>query len=650
METFGVPVWEAFGSALLQYHAGQRRLNGLPPRDFAGLVIDDAEVDRLLSQLPGLDGPDPRQSSPGVERLMPQLEERRRQLHAVAGEDNDDPFFSIVRSATIAGPVLETFAILASIEFSPQKQRLLAYLQDNVSATRPWLSTLDELLGADHTGSRTVARDAAMSRAELIYVEGSAAWGARAVSLHERVTWAIAGERSPDAGLPKGHRIIVNPPSPRPSPEVQHVTVVTGADRQSRLIHAIEKTPGESFLVVPEPAGDAEWKSVIREATVSAYSVVVEVAAELRSETAYWLDRAAHLSFAISTAEEQPLERMPRRKWKEFHVDAGLATDEDWRKAVNSAPGPEHRLNREQLALVARAHAAQSDDETDIGAAVRRLASGHLDRLALQVRPSRNWDDLVLPQRETDQLRELTERYRHGPTVYGKWGFKAQPSSGIVALFAGASGTGKTLAAEVIAADLGLDVYKIDLSSVVSKYIGETEKNLERIFDAASTGNMVLFFDEADSLFGKRSDVSDAHDRYANIEVSYLLQRLETYEGLVVLATNLQGNIDQAFMRRIHVAVDFPMPSEDERLRIWQHSFPSGAPLGSVDFPFLAEHFRISGGNIRNATLTAAFMAAARDTDITMRDVVRGLERELEKLGRMITQEDFGQYHALLKA
>jgi len=188
----------------------------------------------------------------------------------------------------------------------------------------------------------------------------------------------------------------------------------------------------------------------------------------------------------------------------------------------------------------------------------------------------------------------------------------------------------------------------VDLSSLVSKYIGETEKNLERIFDAASSGNVVLFFDEADALFGKRSEVSDSHDRYANIEVASLLQRIEAYSGIVILATNLRANMDDAFLRRIHVSVDFREPEEAQRLEIWKHSIPESAPTEDLDLPWLAKQFRVTGGNIRNAATTAAFLAASAEHATTMDDLVRGLDREYEKLGRLRTESDFGPYYRVV--
>jgi SpoVK/Ycf46/Vps4 family AAA+-type ATPase len=299
---------------------------------------------------------------------------------------------------------------------------------------------------------------------------------------------------------------------------------------------------------------------------------------------------------------------------------------------------PPHRLSAEQLRLVGMASRALGGD---VPAAMRRLAAGTIDATAMRIHPGRTWEDLVLDAPRADQVREVARRCRHRETVFGEWGFAPEPSVGVVALFAGPSGTGKTLAAEVIAADLGVDLYKIDLANLVSKYIGETEKNLARVFDAAEAANVALFFDEADALMGKRSAVSDAHDRYANIEVAYLLQRLERYEGLAVLATNLANNIDPAFVRRFHVVVEFPIPGPAERRRIWDRCLPSLAPLGrDVDLDRLAKDVEVPGGTIRNAALGAAFLAADEGHPITMDTLVRAMQREMHKIGRLITSSD----------
>jgi SpoVK/Ycf46/Vps4 family AAA+-type ATPase len=220
---------------------------------------------------------------------------------------------------------------------------------------------------------------------------------------------------------------------------------------------------------------------------------------------------------------------------------------------------------------------------------------------------------------------------------------------GITALFAGDSGTGKTLSAEVVAGDLGFDLYVIDLSTVVDKYIGETEKNLDRIFTEADRVNGVLLFDEADALFGKRSEVKDARDRYANVEVAYLLQRMEAFDGLAILTTNLRANLDEAFTRRLEAIVDFPMPEEEHRRRLWERNLPAALPLtDDVDLDFLARRFKLAGGDIRNICVTAAYLAAAEDRPATMADLIRATEREYRKLGRLTVEAEFGEYHRLV--
>ena len=297
----------------------------------------------------------------------------------------------------------------------------------------------------------------------------------------------------------------------------------------------------------------------------------------------------------------------------------------------------------------------RGDDEIgpdDVKAAARAIAAPPLDGLARRVDPRYGWDDIVLPADGMAQLKEICARARHQATVLEKWGFgrKHARRAGLTALFAGQPGTGKTMAAEIISGALGLELYRIDLAAVVSKYIGETEKNLERIFRAADQGDAVLLFDEADALFGKRSEVRDAHDRYANVEIAYLLQRLEAYDGLAILTTNLRGNMDDAFVRRLDFVLEFPMPDEPERLRIWNLALPTEAPLApDVDLPFLAKKFRLSGGHIRNIALGGAFLAASEDEPISMRHLVRATRREYQKLGKLVGEGDFERYFVLLK-
>ncbi len=316
-----------------------------------------------------------------------------------------------------------------------------------------------------------------------------------------------------------------------------------------------------------------------------------------------------------------------------------------------------YRLAPEQIDRAARAARAASSAAgrpmvvDDVWTGARAQNAAGLERLARRLVPSVGWDDLVLPPVVEQQLRELTARARHRDRVVGEWsmGVKGSRGLGITALFAGDSGTGKTISAEVLAGDLGFELYVIDLSTVVDKYIGETEKNLDRIFTEADRVNGILLFDEADALFGKRSEVKDARDRYANVEVAYLLQRMERFDGLAILTTNLRSNVDEAFVRRLDAIVDFPMPEAEHRLRLFELNLPSTLPREhDLDLGFLARQFRISGGNIRNICVTAAYLAAADGRRVGMADLVRATEREYRKLGRLTVEAEFGPYMDLL--
>jgi SpoVK/Ycf46/Vps4 family AAA+-type ATPase len=283
---------------------------------------------------------------------------------------------------------------------------------------------------------------------------------------------------------------------------------------------------------------------------------------------------------------------------------------------------------------------ATVEDADSLWDQVRRDARPALDELAQRLPGLADWNDLVLPPVQLDALREIAVQVRHQARVYETWGFgRTARGLGVTALFAGPSGVGKTLAAEVLARELRLDIYCIDLSQVVNKYIGETEKNLRRVFDAADGGGVVLLFDEADALFGKRTEVHDSHDRYANIEVSYLLQRMESYRGLAILTTNFKGAIDPAFLRRLRFIVNFPFPDGSERARIWQAVFPPQMPRDGLDFARLAQ-LNITGGNIRGIALHASFTAAEDGRPVTMAHVLRAARTEYAKLDRTLTETE----------
>ncbi len=272
--------------------------------------------------------------------------------------------------------------------------------------------------------------------------------------------------------------------------------------------------------------------------------------------------------------------------------------------------------------------------------------------LASKIKPVYTMQMLVLPEEQMQQMQEICNQVKYRSLVYEKWGFEKRLSlgKGLNILFSGPPGSGKTMAAEVISSEIGLEIYKIDVSQVVSKYIGETEKNLEHIFSEAETSNAILFFDEADALFGKRSEVKDAHDRYANVEIGYLLQRMEEYTGIVILATNLNQNIDEAFLRRLHFNVPFPFPDKEQRRKIWQGIFPPGAPVdAALDYDFLAEKFVLAGGNIKNIAVNAAFYAAHAICPISIKEIMLAAKREYKKLGKTFLMSDYAPYYQLIE-
>ena len=288
--------------------------------------------------------------------------------------------------------------------------------------------------------------------------------------------------------------------------------------------------------------------------------------------------------------------------------------------------------------------AKRSLEMSDLFKAARLHSGHHLAELARKMKPRYVWEDLILPETPLTMLKEMVSMVQSRPMVLETWGLgrKLTSGAGISALFAGPPGTGKTLAAQIMANRLGIDLYRIDLSSVVSKYVGETEKQLEQIFTEASESNAILFFDEADSIFGKRSEVKGAHDRYANIEVSYLLQRMEEYDGVAILATNLRANLDEAFTRRLQFIVNFPFPDEEYRRKIWKVLMPPGLPrVDDLDFDVMADRFKLSGGSIRNIIVSAAYFAAANGGMVDMSHLMHGARREFQKMGRLVHESDF---------
>jgi len=386
--------------------------------------------------------------------------------------------------------------------------------------------------------------------------------------------------------------------------------------RRGRFLAALEERGGLTFL-----AGETDWEP------------------------------ADALHGAAFTRVELPAPSYHERLeiWRRALPDAGLDLE---------ALAAKFRFTGGQIrdsAATARSLARGRDALTaaDLYSACRLQSNRKLAALAQKITPRYKWTDIVLPAGRLEQLREICNTLRHRSRVYEDWGFgrRLALGKGLNVLFAGPSGTGKTMAAEILAGELGLDLYKIDLSSVVSKYIGETEKNLSKIFAEGRASNAVLFFDEADAVFGKRTEVRDAHDRYANIEVSYLLQRMEEYEGMVILASNLRKNMDDAFVRRLHFSIEFPFPTDADRRRIWDGLWPADLPReANLDLGFMARRFEIPGGNIKNIALASAFLAAADGGVVTMAHLIRATQREYQKMGKVVLAGEFGEYGRLLDA
>lgn len=382
-----------------------------------------------------------------------------------------------------------------------------------------------------------------------------------------------------------------------------------------------------------------------REAALSDCALLVETFDADPPETLRVAAAFAAASRAVTlVACREPL-RPEGRPLPRFEIAKPSRTEQAalWRRALgDSAAGRDDEIERVvshfDLGPAAIASAGALAETTPLWTACRDQSRGQLDDLAQRIETTAGWEDLVLPQTEADILREIVANVRQRTRLYDHWGFAAKSNRGlgVSALFAGTSGTGKTLAGEILAHELELDLFRIDLSQVVSKYIGETEKNLRRVFDAAEAAGAVLLFDEADALFGKRTEVKDSHDRYANLEVSYLLQRMECYRGLAILTTNLPQAIDPAFKRRLRFIVQFPFPDLAERAEIWRRAFPQATPTEGLEIDQLAQ-LNVPGGNIRNIALGAAFLAADAGSAVTMAHVRRAARAEYAKIGRTMT-------------
>ncbi|WP_448612076.1 AAA family ATPase [Geodermatophilus sp. URMC 60] len=475
------------------------------------------------------------------------------------------------------------------------------------------------------------------------------------VAAHRAVALRIAGWlTAPDTNAPPRVNLVGPPGQGREAVAVAlaqelgmhpvrlHVERAAGRAERRDLVRLVEREaallPALLYVDAPENVGgDAALESAAREIITDLGGVLAIGSRDPWDPDTDVIPVDVPL---LSAAERTDL-------WAQELGDAAAQLDLDG--LVEQFPlGPDgvrRAVTRAHAAAEVAAGTSGSLTDHDLWEACRTLIGSELGQLARRIRPTAGWSDLKLPDAEVTLLRQIAAQVGQRARVYGHWGFGERLSRGrgISALFTGPPGTGKTMAAEILAADLDLDLYRIDLSAVVNKYIGETEKNLRRIFDAADQGGALLLFDEADALFGKRTEVRDSHDRHANVEINYLLQRMEDYAGLAILATNRKSDLDPAFLRRIRFLVAFPFPKPPYRRRIWEAVFPPDTPRVDLDLDALAR-LEIAGGNIRTIAVNAAFAAADEGRPVDMHHVMHAAAHEYRKLDRLPTAGEFGRY------
>ena len=603
-------------------------------------------------------------------------------LDLAAAEAREDLDARVAAAADVLGlDALDSavLALCAAPELDARYGRLIAYLHDDVTRKLASARLAALLLGDDAGGAGAVlARfdaDAPLRLSAAIrFVEGDdvTALADRGVKLDERLVAMLLGTRLDDPdGAPRLRRVTPPQIDPGRADTLAHLRAKLAVDTQLALLVAGPDAAQMLAAALDAPVALADLSGA--DAAAGRFAARASLHARL--------DGAA---LAFEGLDELPAERQPAVAALLTSLqrpivcvrsrDAVAALGEIspavveipppsfaerralWRASTGSDDVDEvaakfrlstHAIERAaQLAAVAAATRGESRPARgDLDAGARQASGSDIGRLASRLEPAFAWDDVVLPARQRELLASISAYLRHRDLVLSEWGYERllSGSQGLKVLFAGESGTGKTMAARMLANELGLDIYRIDLAGIVSKYIGETEKNLDRVFAAAADSNAILFFDEADALFGKRTEVRDSHDRYANIEVAYLLQKMEAYPGAVVLATNFRKNMDDAFLRRLDFLVDFPFPEVDDRERIWRRQLPAGAPLGDdIDPKALAQRFKLSGGSIRNCSLAAAFLAADEGCAIEMRHLLRAVAVEYAKLGRLTLDADFG--------
>ena len=678
---------------LIQHAMRCWQLSGQDTADtFRGLYVSDAEASQLLQR--------PFGSNWGRTVVLPEAEESAFQqaVHQASLQANAVPRGRPTRLQVLVEAFgLDTFEkdillLCLAPAFDLRYEKIYGYLQDDVTRKRPGINLaldllcpagFDRLLALSH-----FATDAPLFKYHLLERfsepgQNKSALLSQSLLIDETIVHWLLGTYKPTGEVARYLRLIsvsVPPMADDASDETeldpQTIFIFHGPDRLAQQVMAQElaskaRQPLLTIDLTAPPKEEISLLQAIRAATRDARltSAVLFIqgwdaclgdgvpSAGLFSE----LIQHSGIVILAGQAVWHPVGLPGTRpiRWQDFPIPDYAERKDLWMQYLQEANLPttleltllagQFSLTREQIrdaVLLAANRIRQLDthlSEEELLAAARTASSSRLSALARKVPARYTWDDIVLPADQIALLQEIVSTVRGRSTVLEQWavGRKLASSRGVSILFAGPPGTGKTMSAQIIAAELGLDLYKIDLSTIISKYIGETEKNLERIFTEAESSNAILFFDEADALFGKRSEVRDSHDRYANVEISYLLQRMEAYDGVTILATNLRANLDDAFTRRLQFAVDFPFPEEADRLRIWQQLFPLEVPRApQLDLSLLAGRFKLAGGNIRNIIVSAAYLASANGGVVTMEHLLHGTRRELQKMGRLITNDD----------
>lgn len=644
--------------------AERRAADPNPDDQFRGLYLSDEAIDALLAT-------------------------RREPFEAPAGtEPQESRLTALAKTARLTDLDMELLLIAMAPDVDSRFEQFYGYLNDDVTRRRPTIGLALRLCGlaeSDVTGRARFAATAPLLDCGLVGVaDTDRPLLSRALRVPDRVTHHLLGGDGCDPAaaplLDAGATTIVLSGDGRLAKAIAAGTDLVylheglGGGAASAAAAAFAAAGHETLTVdcrlLPKPEDTAEAGTALaREAVLRGAGIVAGPLGAAPESCAALLGRLEKVPVPVVLYGTGGWNaEWSRRQPLLLSADAATRAEraDMWRDAAATdlAPGLDVAAETAHFTLSVRQIHRAAEAAAQLARAegvpilaehlrygVRSQNASGLERLARRIEPGVGWRDLVLPTAVLDGIRELAVRARRRDQVLDEWRMRpgAGRGMGVTGLFAGDSGTGKTMSAEVIAADLGMDLYTVNLATVVDKYIGETEKNLEKIFTEAAGINGVLLFDEADAIFGKRSEVRDAHDRYANVESAYLLQRMESFDGLAILATNLRANLDEAFTRRLDVVVDFPVPDAEQRLLLWDRCLGTAMPRGTdLDLEFLAESFELAGGHIRSAAITAGYLTAEAGGRAGMATVVAAVAREYRKLGRLCLEREFGDYLELV--